>query len=82
VELLKLLRKNLNSDYFRSGLCQLINNMLYREIINGEEGVVLRRLLYDNLPENTNISEYWWFPYKREPRDKFLQELIDKYKND
>ena len=82
VELLKLLRDNLNSNYFRSGLCHLIDNMLVREIINGEEGVVLRRLLYDNLPENTNIGEYWWFPYKREPRDKFLQELIQKYKND
>ena len=81
-ELLKLLRGNLNSHYFKSGLCHLIDNMLVREIINGEESVVLRRLLYDNLPENTNIAEYWWFPYKREPRDKFLQELIEKYEHD
>ena len=82
VELLKLLRENLHSDYFRSGLCQLINNMLYREIINSEESDVLRRLLYDNLPANSIIGNYWWFPFKRTERDKFLQELIEKYKHD
>jgi len=82
VELLKLLRENLNSDYFRSGLCHLIDDMMIREIINREEGVFLRSSLYDNLPVNTNIGNYWWFPYKRTERDKFLQELIEKYKND
>ena len=79
MELLKLLRKNLNSDYFRSGLCQLINNMLYREIINREEGVFLRSLLLFNRPPDSMISNYWWVPFKRTERDKFLQELIEKY---
>ena len=82
MELLKLLRDNLNSYYFRSGLCHLIDNMLVREIINSEEGVVLRSLLYDNLPANTDIENYWWVPFKRTERDKFLQELIEKYNND
>ena len=86
MELLKLLRGNLNSHYFKSGLCHLIDNMLVREIINSKEKFFLRRLLYDNSPYNppynNRIGNYWWGPYKREPRDKFLQELIEKYKDD
>ena len=86
VELLKLLRDNLNSDLFKDSLCHLIDDMMIGEIINSKEKFFLRRLLYDNSPYNppynNRIGNYWWGPYKREPRDKFLQELIEKYKDD
>jgi len=81
VELLKLLRDNLHSDLFKDGLCHLIQDMFIEQIIDSKEKKILRRLLNNKSPYKFK-GTYWWFPHKRTPRDKFLQELIEKYNND
>ncbi len=81
VELLKLLREELHSDTFCSGLCSSCQAMQDFHILTEGEHYELRYLIYENRPKD-NCGAYFFPIGEREPRDKFLQELIEKYKHD
>ena len=81
VELLKLLRKELHGDRFHTGLCSLNLSMLNSHIIRESEYGELEYLINTNRPKD-NFWIYYFPKGEIEPRDKYLQELIDKYKHD
>ena len=79
VELLKLLRKCLHSDLFDWGLCALNKYMFLKGLITVDEYYCLKNLIYKHKPKNYKGELYYFRKGKREPRDKYLQELIKKY---
>ena len=82
VELLKLLRENLHSDLFESGLCSLITYMFFKGLITIHEHYCLDKLIYKHKPKKYEGELYYFRKGKIENRDKYLQELIEKYKHD
>jgi len=84
VELLKLLRKELKEQNVHmscGGLCSLIVKLLDCGVITVDERHELKYLIYSNTPKDS--CGLFFFPIgEREPRDKFLKELIEKYEHD
>jgi len=81
VELLKLLRKELHGHMFGGALCGLTLDLLDCGVITEGEKYKLKYLIYDNRPKD-NCGLFFFPIGEREPRDKFLQELIEKYEHD
>lgn len=85
-ELLILLDREIDGNYFLTGLCNLLANLLESDIIDAFEYHRLNRYIYYNNPvtigmdswDNKKLSEslYWWPEEEKEPRHEYLQILI------
>lgn len=76
LELLQILRKELDSPLFRSGLCAMTYTLSSYNIITEDEEDILDDYLEKHKPND--LSGYWWTKGERKPRQRFLEKLIKK----
>jgi len=76
-ELLKLMLDH--EEYFYSGLCAWVTNLIFHDIVSLDEGWRLRVYIRKNRPKNkyhkTNHT-YFWEIHNKSPRIKWLQKHI------
>lgn len=84
-----------NQHLFDTGLCALYADMRHRNIITVEERDLLNKYTHSNQPltwevidgkiaafvDGFKIHYFFWKPYKREPRMKWLKKHIKKHEN-
>lgn len=86
VELLQLVIDRIKDEknISFSGLCFELFAMEYANLINVREYWILYDTIIGNKPKEIILEKnnrYWWPSTLREPRIKFIESLIEKYKN-
>lgn len=79
-ELLQILLNNIN--YLDTGLCKLSQFLFAIDKINWREFNFIIDLLYENITDYyyaCNPNRYFFKPGLKQPRIKYLKELIEKY---
>lgn len=61
------------------GLCELRLNIYYKNIINNDENVLIKKYMSINKPKKTYNNIFWFEPYESEPRKQWLIEEIKKH---
>ena len=75
LELWKIVKENFD-EYFRNGLCQLIDSLRYVRIINSDEKLLLQK----ELSEYGNSGVYFLGESGNpKPRLKFIEKMIKKH---
>lgn len=83
VELLQLLLDNIEL-IGEHGLCLAIKDMYWNHSINNEERRILERIIRNNPTESylsDRIALYYFPAGEKEPRIKYLKQLIKHYEN-
>ena len=82
VKLLKKVLRELKTEKnvkFYGGLCIFSYILRAKGILTTIEGAEFRDLLYKNKPKQIGIYGLFFPAGKKEPRIKFLKDLIEKY---
>ena len=76
-ELLIVLRDNLKDyfDLYCNGMCLVIKELYWHDLISEEEESILTNYLEDNKPID---QMYWFVPGEIEPRLEWLNQQIEK----
>lgn len=85
-KLLILLDREIDGEHFRGGLCDLMSELYFNDIISSEEWDKLFDYIHVNHPITVGIEGwndewsiehmYWWPEGKRRPRHKYMKILI------
>ena len=91
-ELLEILDREIDGEYFKTGLCLLMVSLWRHDIININEWNKLEAYIYVNNPDAISMDEwdnqrlsqslFWWNPGEREPRHEYVRILIDRIDNE
>ena len=76
IQILELLKKN-KDIYFRTGLCTLLNTLLYKHITAREFEQTMRMMVY-NKPAEKSAQGYWFPIGDWQVREEWLDKLINK----
>lgn len=80
VTLLNIVKDNINSIEQCKGVCVMLIVLSHHNIITTEEHILLQETITVNKPANV-VTAYYFMPTEVEPRLKFINSLIDKYKH-
>lgn len=81
IELLELVKEELNSPNYYTGLCKTIREMYVKDQISMEEQEKLHFCFMENRPPSYTTFAPYYFPRgERIPRIKFIDRIINSIK--